>query len=118
MRLTQVVLFVADLPRMRHFYEATLGLAVVSAEEGFVRLDAGGSVLALHALRGEPPAAIPAVARQDSYLKLCFHTDDVPGTRASLVAAGVTMRNVKTFGAVSFCDGLDPEGNVFQVTTR
>jgi catechol 2,3-dioxygenase-like lactoylglutathione lyase family enzyme len=118
MDLAQVVLFVKDVPRMQRFYQGLLGLSVVSAEEGFVRLDAGGCVLALHALPSEPEVADPPVPRQDSWLKLGFHVDDVPAHRAKLVAAGVTMREIHSWSTISFCDGVDPEGNIFQITTR
>lgn len=35
-----------------------------------------------------------------------------------LVALGVAMRESHRYGDASFCDGVDPEGNVFQLTTR
>jgi hypothetical protein len=38
--------------------------------------------------------------------------------RARLVAAGVVMRDIHRYSDVAFCDGVDPEGNVFQLTTR
>lgn len=118
MNVAQVLLFVKDVARMQRFYAGTLGLGVVSSEEGFVRLDAGGCVLALHALPSEPEVADPPVVREDSYLKVGFHVEDVPAARARLVAAGVTMRAVHTWSGISFCDGVDPEGNIFQITTR
>ena len=80
-------------------------------------LDAGGVVLALHALRNEP-AVIAPVPREASYWKPCFHADDVEATRAALVAAGATMRDIHRFDDVVLCDGCDPDGNVFQITTR
>ena len=120
MRLAHALIFVADLPRMQAFYAGVLGLPVLDASPGFVRLDAGGAVVALHAIPPEVagPVADPPVAREDTCLKLGFHVDDVDAERARLVAAGVTMRDPVRFGALAFCDGLDPEGNVFQITTR
>ncbi len=118
MRLSQVILFVHDAPRMQAFYEQ-LGLAVVDgdAASGFVRLaDArGGAVLALHATAAVGP---PTGPRHDSALKPCFHVDDAEAARAALVARGATMREVRRFGTVAICDGIDPEGNIFQLTTR
>src|SRR5215831_2987781 len=69
MRLAQAILFVNDLARMKGFYGAQLGLSVIEEADGYVRLDAGGSALMLHAIR-EPPSPVP---RQDSFLKLAFH---------------------------------------------
>src|SRR5688572_8524433 len=102
MKLAQALLFVKDVPRMQRFYEGVLGLPLLSAEEGFVRLDGGGCALALHALPNEPEPSQPPVPREDSWLKLGFHVDDVPAMRAKLVAAGVTMREVHTWSGGTF----------------
>jgi catechol 2,3-dioxygenase-like lactoylglutathione lyase family enzyme len=118
MKLAQVLLFVKDVPRMQRFYQGTFGLSVVSSDPGFVRLEAGGCVLALHALPREPDVPQPPPPREDSWIKVGFHTDDVAAERARLVAAGVTMRELHTWQGISFCDGVDPEGNIFQITTR
>lgn len=116
MRLAQLILFSGDVPRLRDFYVGVLGCGVVSEEPGWIRLDAGGVVLALHALRGEPAAS--GGPREDSYWKPCFHADDVAATRERLIGAGVAMGEVVRFGEVAYCDGADPDGNVFQITSR
>src|ERR1044071_1648102 len=118
MRMAQVILFVEDVARMQAFYQATLGLPVISAEPGWVRLDVGGVVLGLHAIKPGPKQPEPPPERLDANVKLCFHVDDVVAERATLVAAGVKMREVHQFGDAVFCDGIDPEGNDFQITTR
>jgi len=115
-KLAQLILFVHDLPRMQAFYEQ-LGLRVVDAVDGFVRLadTAGGAVLALHATTAIGPGGPP---REDTAAKWCFHVDDVDAERARLVELGATVRETRRFGAISFCDAVDPEGNIFQLTTR
>jgi catechol 2,3-dioxygenase-like lactoylglutathione lyase family enzyme len=118
MRMAQTILFVEDVARMQAFYQGTLGLPVITAEPGWVRLDAGGVVFALHAIKAGPPRPEPPPERVDSYIKLCFQVDDVDAARAALVAAGVHMRAAHRYGEIAFCDGIDPEGNVFQITTR
>lgn len=118
MRIAQVILFVEDVPRMQAFYERMLQLPVITAEPGWVRLDAGETVLGLHAIKAGPALPDPPPAREDSNIKLCFRVDDIDGARAALVAAGVRMRDVHHYQGVAFCDGIDPEGNVFQITTR
>ncbi len=119
MRLTQAILFGNDLERLAAFYGGVLGLVVRegSPADGFMRLDAGGCMLALHSLP-VPPAEDPAPAREDAYLKLTFHADDVEAERARLVALGVRMRTPWRFGGIVGCEGLDPEGNVFQISNR
>lgn len=114
MRLAQAILFANDLGAMKAFYRDALGLQIIEDDPGYVRLDSGGAVLMLHKL-GEPPSPSP---RMDSFIKLCFKSDDVPAAREALVARGVTMRELHRYGPITFCDGVDPEGNIFQITTR
>lgn len=122
MVLAQVILFVHDATRMQAFYEQ-LGLAVVDgdAASGFVRLanPNGGAVLALHATPAVGAPATPPVPRTDTAEKLCFQVEDIEAARAALAARGVTLlRDIHRFGAVAYFDALDPEGNIFQLTTR
>lgn len=118
MQLAQALLFVDDAARMQAFYEG-LGLRVLdgAAADGFVRLadPAGGAILALHHTRAVGPGGPP---RTDTAIKLCFHVADVDAERAALVARGVAMRDVHRYDGIAFCDGIDPEGNIFQLTTR
>lgn len=118
MRLAQALVFVHDAAKMQAFYEG-LGLRVVDGEaaSGFVRLadPAGGAVLALHQTKAIGPGGPPRV---DVPTKLGFHVSDVAAARAELVARGVTMRELHQYEGISFCDGIDPEGNIFQLTTR
>jgi catechol 2,3-dioxygenase-like lactoylglutathione lyase family enzyme len=118
MRMAQTIVFVTDVARMQAFYQGTLGLPVIAAEPGWVQLDAGGVIFALHAIRSGSKLPDPPPERVDSPIKLCFHVDDVDAARTALVTAGVRMRDVHRYGGVAFCDGIDPEGNVFQITTR
>jgi catechol 2,3-dioxygenase-like lactoylglutathione lyase family enzyme len=117
MKLAQIILFTRDIARLQAFYSGLFGFPPLSVEDGWVRLDAGGAVLALHAI---PPhvAADDTGERDDASIKVCFHVDDVDATRATLVAAGIRMRKVHRYQDIVFCDGLDPDGNVFQITTR
>jgi catechol 2,3-dioxygenase-like lactoylglutathione lyase family enzyme len=124
MKLAVAILFARDVAKLRAFYEGVLGLAVVdeTPDGDWVRLDAGGAGLALHAIPKSIAKNItiadPPKPRADAPLKLAFHADDPGEERKRLLALGVTMREVKRFGDVAFCDGVDPEGNVFQITTR
>jgi predicted enzyme related to lactoylglutathione lyase len=115
MKLAQTILFVENMARMKTFYGSVLGLPVLEDGAEWARFAGGGCVLALHSL---PPVTTNFVERNDSYIKLCFHSDDVAKTRADLVGRGVKMRELHQFGAATFCDGVDPEGNIFQITSR
>jgi predicted enzyme related to lactoylglutathione lyase len=117
-QLSQVIVFVHDTARMAAFY-AQLGLAVIDGDvaSGFVRMrdPSGGAVLALHYTRAVGP---PSGPRVDTALKPCFHVDDIDAAREAVSGFGATMREIKRFEGIAFCDGVDPEGNIFQLTTR
>jgi catechol 2,3-dioxygenase-like lactoylglutathione lyase family enzyme len=118
LKLERVILFVKDLQRMTDFYNATLGLDLRPRRTGqdWTELEAGGATLMLHPI----PAAIaqgihvtdPPERRTDTPIKLVFQVEDVAAERTRLLARGVTMLELRPWGA---CDGLDPEGNVFQI---
>jgi catechol 2,3-dioxygenase-like lactoylglutathione lyase family enzyme len=119
MVLGTIILFTENLERQRRFYEGALGLRAVEESEGWVRYDAGGCGLALHAIPGpKEPLPDPAPPREDSYHKVAFFVNDVDAERARLVAAGVRMRDIVRWSGMSFCDGFDAEGNVFQISSR
>jgi predicted enzyme related to lactoylglutathione lyase len=121
MKLRLAMIFVKDVERMKTFYRDALGLAVREADSTptWIELDAGGATVALHAIPSDVAAQIaiddPPKARSDTPIKLVFECDDVEAARARIVEHGGTMFEVNAWGA---CDGLDPEGNVLQITKR
>ncbi len=117
MQVAQIVLFTRDVPRLQAFYGGILDMPVISAEQGWVRLDAG-VVLALHAIPAHIPLEPDDRERSDVPVKICFYVDDVAEVRAKLLAANVAMRELRSYAGIDFCDGLDPDGNVFQITGR
>src|SRR3970040_1415121 len=95
--LRHVRLFARDLPRLRAFYETTLGLAVRSATATSVRFDAGGVDLVLPA---DPPSGDPSYRDSINQLKgnmrgtgtaIHFEVDDLDGFFGALQAAGVAI---------------------------
>lgn len=119
MRLQQVLLFVKNIDGMSAFYRDILRLTPVpeASSEGFVVLLAGGAQLALHAVPSHIARSIriatPPREREESPAKLIFAVKSVATERKRLIARGVSMRDVSAWGA---CDGVDPEGNIFQIT--
>jgi catechol 2,3-dioxygenase-like lactoylglutathione lyase family enzyme len=112
MKLARAIVFVKDAARMTAFYRDGLGLAVHLCEGDWVELDG----VALHAIPDAIAAGItiedPPRAREDTPIKLVFAAHDLGAARAHLIAAGAQMGEIKPWGA---CDGVDPEGNVFQI---
>ncbi len=121
MKLRQAMIFAKDMERMIAFYRDGLGLRLLpeTRQDGWVEFDAGGVLLALHAIPAHIAATIdiatPPRAREDTPIKLVFEAADIATARTHLIAHGAVMFEPRTSGG---CDGLDPEGNVFQVVER
>ena len=117
MRLGQLILFTGDVARLAAFYRDVLGLAELESSAGWCVLDAGGVKLALHGIPVEIAGVVsdPPAKREESYFKPTFVVDDLDAVLAKLAAHGVAMSTPKTFGPRTFSDGIDPDGNVFQV---
>ena len=82
--------------------------------------DTEGTRVALHAIPAEHAGDIeiscPPQARESNPVKLIFAVDDVRSERARLEAMGVTMLPRPWQKPDEACDGVDPEGNIFQIS--
>ena len=118
MELRRAMIFAKDMDRMTAFYRDGLGLRLIpeTHQDGWVEFEAGGCLLALHAIPAEIAKDIditsPPLPRSHTPMKLVFETRDLEVARNHLLSQGAIMREPSTRGA---CDGLDPEGNVFQI---
>jgi hypothetical protein len=45
-------------------------------------------------------------------------TEDVAGTHAKLVAAGIRVRDLQTWDDRTGFDAIDPDGNVFRIANK
>jgi catechol 2,3-dioxygenase-like lactoylglutathione lyase family enzyme len=121
MELRRAMILVKNMDRMTAFYRDGLGLRLVpeTLNESWVEFDAGGSSLALHAIPAriakDIALANPPERRSHTPIKLVFATVDLAAARAHLMSHGAVMDEPWSSDA---CDGLDPEGNVFQIVTR
>lgn len=121
MELKGALIFVKDLERMTAFYRDGLGLRVLpdTAREGWVEFAAGNSSLALHSIPSDIAKDIkittPPQPRVNTPIKLVFEALDLGPARAHLIAHGAVMHEPRSWGG---CDGLDPEGNVFQIVEK
>lgn len=119
--MTRVILYVRDVALLKAFYQRYFALPVVEEiDSEWVVLDAGAVELALH-LAGPifRRAAAPTSAKADSStVKLVFRIDtDIHTHRDRLARDDVTVRDLKRYDGYPYrmYDGIDPEGNVFQV---
>ncbi len=107
---------------MKEFYRQMTGAQPVNTEwtDTWALFDTDGTRFALHAIPEEYARNIeissPPKPRETSPVKLIFAVDNVPAERTRLVAMGITMLQRPWQNVAEQCEGLDPEGNIFQIS--
>jgi glyoxylase I family protein len=122
MKLEHVALLVADPVAVAHWYEEQLGMRTVRSgsppgNARFLADDEGASILEIYAgAEGAPDYA----SMDPSRLHVAFTTDDVPGMRARLIAAGATPAGeiAVTAEGDQFAMLRDPWGLALQLARR
>ena len=112
LKANRLILFVKDAPKVAAFYRDVMGLKINgdADDKKWIDVDAGGFSIGLHG-GGKP---VSAAGRP----KLAFYAKDVAGARERLVERGAKLGKLMSFGELRFCDGKDPEGNLFQLSNR
>ena len=109
LRFRRIIIFTSHLEAMESFYRDVIGLKVAGREDGWVDFDAGECRLALHVGGGKPGNRPP---------KIVFHASDVAAAQTALVKRGAKMGKVVSAKHFDMCNGKDPDGNPFQVSSR
>ena len=123
MRLGCAMLYVKDLPRMKEFYSEMLGSSPINKEwmDSWAEFDAGGVRFALHAIPAEIAQGIeissPPKPREGNPVKLIFRVEDVRAEQARLESLGIQTLNRPWQNPAESCEGIDPEGNIFQISS-
>ncbi|RQZ40800.1 VOC family protein [Burkholderia sp. Bp9090] len=119
--LTRIILYVHDVALLKAFYQRHFELPVIEEiDNEWVVLRAGAVELALH-LAGPAFRHAGTLARSHAdtcNVKLVFGIGtDIAAHRDQLAGDGVTVRDLKRYDGFPYrmYDGIDPEGNVFQV---
>jgi len=108
--LRRVILFTPNPDVITEFYRDVIGLELVSSEDGWREFKAGSCNIALHS--GNPSIGIRPP-------KLVFYASDVAAARAVLVSRGAKgLGKVLSTGNFDMCNGKDPDGNPFQISSR
>ncbi|WP_179236079.1 VOC family protein [Burkholderia sp. AU28863] len=121
--MTRIILYVRDVALLKAFYRRHFALPVIEEIDGeWVVLDAGAIELALHlsgpAFRDAAASANTNAPAATSNMKLVFRIDaDLDAHRDRLARDGVTVHAIKRYDGFPYrmVDGVDPEGNVFQL---
>ena len=122
LNLDTIILFVRDMDKQKAFYVGILHLEIEEVwANDWLLLKAGGCKIGLHKIGKEYLVDNEADWKVDSNTKLVFEIkEDIHEVRARLVAQNLTLQEVKTFENYGFwfCEGEDPEGNVFQLKQK
>ena len=116
------MIYVKDLPRMKEFYGQMLGRQPINKEwtDSWAEFDTGGARFALHAIPAEIAQGIeissPPKPRDRDPIKLIFGVEDVRAERERLESLGITMLQRPWQNPAESCEGIDPEGNIFQIS--
>ncbi|WP_274533770.1 VOC family protein [Methylobacterium sp. Leaf106] len=111
LEIQRVIYFTENVEAMSRFYREVLGFEpIAGGDGGWQEFKAGGCNIALH--RGKPSAG----ARGP---KVVFYSTDVAASRAALLKRGASdLGKVISGDDLTLCDGRDPDGNPFQISTR
>ncbi|MBP0713537.1 VOC family protein [Burkholderia sola] len=116
--ITRVILYVHDVALLKSFYQRYFNLPVIEEIDGeWVVFKAGAVELALH-LAGEAYQKRATPNRRGTNAKFVFSiAAGIAEHREQLAGDGVAVQEMKRYEGFAYqmYDGLDPEGNVFQV---
>ncbi len=111
----QAVVYVGDLERMRGFYERCFGLTAAEAEDGYCGLESAAWRLMLVRSAEAVPAATPAARRANTPVKLGFAVGSIEALEPIVAGLGGRLDDAWEFSGATYCDCVDPEGNVVQL---
>lgn len=121
--MTKIVLWVSDMDAQATFYSRLLGVEQGMREPRFAELSNETNTVLLHELpeeyRASVPLAVQLNAQQEVAIKPVFVVTDLAAARKSINGTlGTIQGNEKTYGASTYLDVVDPEGNVIQLEQR
>lgn len=118
-----IVLYACELPRLRKFYTEALGFSVTEEDDSYARLILEDFELVLQqapeSVTSQIQLSIPAVPRSAAAIKpVLILTPSMSEIRQLIIDAGGTFNEVGSewhFRDHRVCDGVDVEGNIFQI---
>ena len=118
--LKRIILFGKEIDKLKNFYLGNFGFSLLEEiRDQWVLLKAGQIEIALHKIGRQYDS--DEIFRAASNTKLVFGVNsNLELTRNKLISNGVLLQEIKSFEGVNalFCDGEDPEGNIFQLEQR
>jgi catechol-2,3-dioxygenase len=119
--LTSIVLWVEDLSIAKDFYQKLLSAEILDESATFVRVASKHNEVLLHLVPEQyrEGVSVPPRLREDVMIKPIFVVPSVNEARAAVAGLSGQVNSADTeqvYAQSRYCDGFDPEGNVFQVS--
>ena len=120
--LGRIIIFGHLVEKLKFFYVENFGFSVIEEKTNqWIVLNAGQMEIAIHKIgQGYEPNEGEEF-RVESNIKLVFYiNDNLENFRQRLIEKGVLIGDINSFDGINslFCDGEDPEGNVFQIEQK
>jgi predicted enzyme related to lactoylglutathione lyase len=116
------VIYAKDYRALASFYEHVAGMTQREADEEYVLLEVPSFQLVILQIPERIAAAItiekPPRKRENTPIKLIFNVSSIANARQTAKGLGGELNGSDKewkFHGVKRCDGVDPEGNVFQL---
>jgi predicted enzyme related to lactoylglutathione lyase len=116
------VMYAKDVERIAQFYAALAGLTRATTAADHVVFGSSSFQLVVHRIPEFLAASItitnPPLRRERTPIKLVLWVERIAPRRTMALALGGALDPVDTewaFDGCRVCDGVDPEGNVFQL---
>jgi hypothetical protein len=120
--LGRIILFGHRVDNLKSFYVDNFGFSIVEEiKDQWIVMKAGEVEIALHKIGQGYEPEDGKDFRVESNTKLVFYiSGSLESFRQRLLTNGVQIGDIKSFQGINslFCDGEDPEGNVFQIEQR
>lgn len=116
-----LLLYVKDIKTLKQFYTENFGLQVIEEDDVWVLLNAGTATIGFHKIGDHYIHKINPDHKVETNTKMVFEIDEaIEKVRNNFISKNIEMREIKTFENYNFwlCDGIDPEGKVFQLKSR
>jgi catechol 2,3-dioxygenase-like lactoylglutathione lyase family enzyme len=109
LEMRRIIIFTSEMASMTRFYREVMGLKQLTDADDWKEFGAGACNIALH--HGKP-----SLGKRSP--KISFYAADVAAVRSSLMRRGAAVGKVISAKNFDFCDGKDPDGNPFQISSR
>jgi hypothetical protein len=120
--LNRIIIFGNLVGELKDFYVENFGFTIIEEiKDQWIVLSAGQMEIAIHKIGQGYEPNDGEKFRANSNTKLVFSlNENLDLFRKQLVEKGVVVGDIKSFNGINslFCDGEDPEGNVFQIEQK